>query len=69
MGRGMAPNASQRPSPSSQPPQRGGGVLIALGLMLGAGIGTALGQPSQGLIIGFAVGVGLAIVMLLRDRR
>jgi uncharacterized membrane protein len=60
---------SQLPRSSGRPPQRGGGILIALGLVLGAGIGTALGQPSQGLIIGFAVGVLLAIGLVLADRR
>ncbi len=59
-----------RPSPpASRPPQRGGGILIAAGLMLGAAIGVALGQPSQGLIIGFAVGAALAIALWLADRR
>ncbi|OYQ25013.1 hypothetical protein CHU93_14340 [Sandarakinorhabdus cyanobacteriorum] len=60
---------SQSPRSSARPPQRGGGILIALGLVLGAGIGTALGQPSQGLIIGFAVGGALAIALLFADRR
>jgi len=66
MGAGMEP---QPPRSTSRPPQRGGGVLIALGLMLGAGIGAAFGQPSQGLIIGLGVGVLLAIGVVVLDRR
>lgn len=66
MGLGM--NAKS-PRSSSRPPQRGGGILIALGLLLGAGVGAAMGQPSQGLIIGFGVGVVLAIALVLADRR
>lgn len=66
MGRDME---SPAPPPVSRPPQRGGGILIALGLILGAGIGAAFGQPSQGLIIGLGVGVVLAIALWLADRR
>ena len=66
MGRAMHADS---PRPSSRPPQRGGGILIALGLMLGAGIGAAVGQPSQGLIIGLGVGAAAAIALVLRDRR
>lgn len=52
-----------------RPPPRGGGVLIAIGLVAGAGIGAALGQPTLGLLAGFGIGVGLAIVLMLGDRR
>lgn len=66
MGRIMADPV---PSPRSRPPQRGGGVFIALGLVLGAIVGVALGQPSIGLIAGFGSGVALAVLLALRDRR
>lgn len=58
-----------RPPSSSRPPQRGGGVFIALGLVLGAGFGMAAGEPSLGLLVGLGVGVALAIAIALLDRR
>lgn len=56
------------PSPSRSP--MAGGALIAIGTVLGAGIGlfTALG-PTRGLLIGFGAGVVIAIAIWLLDRR
>ncbi len=48
---------------------RGGGVLIALGAMIGPVIGLYTGQPSIGLLAGVAIGAALAAVIWLRDRR
>ena len=39
-----------------------GGIFIAIGLLLGAGIGIYLGQPSAGVLIGAGVGILLAIL-------
>ncbi|WP_017669390.1 hypothetical protein [Sandarakinorhabdus sp. AAP62] len=56
-------------SPVSRPPQRGGGIFIAFGLVAGAVGGTLVGQPSIGLLAGFGVGVVATILLALRDRR
>lgn len=48
---------------------RGGGVFIAAGVVLGAGLGIVVGQPSAGLIGGFVAGCAAALVMVLADRR
>ncbi len=45
-----------------------GGALIALGLIGGAGVGLAVGQPTIGLLIGLALGVAIAIVIWRRGR-
>jgi UDP-N-acetylmuramyl pentapeptide phosphotransferase/UDP-N-acetylglucosamine-1-phosphate transferase len=66
MGQAMEPES---PRMTKRPPPRGGGVLIAFGLVAGAGVGAALGQPSLGLLAGFGIGVVLAIVLMLGDRR
>jgi uncharacterized membrane protein len=57
------------PPPPPTTPRQAGGCLIAAGLMLGAGIGVAVGESSAGLLIGLAVGVIAAVAMALRDRR
>ena len=46
-----------------------GGFLIALGLIGGAVVGAVRGQPSLSLLIGGAIGVALAVVIWLVDRR
>lgn len=56
-------------SPLSRPPQRGGGVFVALGLIGGAIAGVIAGQPSIGLLAGLGLGVLAAISLALRDRR
>jgi hypothetical protein len=66
MGQAMEPES---PRMIQRPPPRGGGVLIAIGLVAGAGIGAAMGQPTLGLLAGFGIGVALAIVLMLGDRR
>lgn len=53
------------PNPKSR---QAGGILLALGFMLGAVIGVVLGQPSAGLLIGGAVGGALALLLWWRDR-
>lgn len=54
---------------SSRPPQRGGGILIAGGLVLGAIAGVAIGQPSLGFLAGLGLGCAAAIAMAIADRR
>jgi hypothetical protein len=52
-----------------KPPRLGGGCLIAAGLLLGPIVGLMFGQTSLGLVIGFGIGVALAIALTLYDRR
>ncbi|WP_375426832.1 hypothetical protein [uncultured Sphingomonas sp.] len=49
-------------------PSAAGGVLVAIGTILGAVIGVSLQQPTLGIIIGVAIGAALAVVIWLRDR-
>ncbi|MEI6486921.1 MAG: hypothetical protein WCO11_11720 [Sphingomonadales bacterium] len=56
-------------SPLSRPPQRGGGVFVAFGLIGGAIAGVIVGQPSLGLLAGLGLGVAAAILIALADRR
>lgn len=56
---------------TDQPPRRsplGGGILLALGAIIGAFAGGYQGQPSLGLVIGLAAGAALAIAAWVRDR-
>lgn len=48
---------------------RSGGAFLALALLAGAGIGVALGQPTMGLIGGFAVGLLIALLVWLTDAK
>mgnify|MGYP003598509278 CR=1 len=48
---------------------RSGGAFLALALLAGAGIGVALGQPTMGLIGGFAVGILIALLVWLTDAK
>jgi uncharacterized membrane protein len=49
-------------------PPAAGGVLIALGTLAGAVIGFLLGQPTVGLLTGFAIGAIVAAAMWWRSR-
>ncbi|MGI4876360.1 MAG: hypothetical protein ACRYG4_02605 [Janthinobacterium lividum] len=49
--------------------QRGGGIIIAVCLLVGAGIGVAVGQGSLGIVVGLVVGAALAGLMAWRDTR
>ena len=44
-------------------------AFIAIGAIVGTVAGALSGQPSIGLLGGFAAGVAIAIVIWLRDRR
>ena len=48
---------------------RAGGFIIAVAIIVGALGGTILGQPSAGVLIGFAAGAAAAILIWLKDRR
>ena len=48
--------------------QFGGGVFIAIGPFVGLMIGSAMEQPSAGLVGGIAVGAAIAIGMWLWSR-
>lgn len=54
-----------RPSRES----RGGGVFIALGAIVGTIGGGLLGQPSAGLLVGLAGGIGLHGLLWYLDSR
>jgi hypothetical protein len=57
------------PTPFSPPPTRGGGCLIAAGLVIGPIVGLLFGQTSLGLFAGLAIGIVAAIVLTVLDRR
>lgn len=65
------------PSPSGppdsnlpgRPPIRGGGCLIAAGLIIGPALGLMVGQTSAGLVIGGLVGIAAAIALAFADGR
>ena len=44
-----------------------GGLFIALGLLAGAIIGIAKGQPSAGMMIGFGAGIAIALLIWFWD--
>lgn len=46
-----------------------GGALIAVGTIVGTIGGGLMGQPSVGLLAGFAGGVVVAVLIWLADRR
>jgi len=46
-----------------------GGIFLFLGPVAGAIFGIARGEPILWMLWGFAVGVALAILVWLRDRR
>ena len=46
-----------------------GGAVLAIAIIAGAVAGTMVGQSSIGLIVGTAIGIVLAILIWLNDRR
>jgi hypothetical protein len=55
--------------PPKPPAPRAAGALIAFGLIAGPIIGLLLGQTSLGLLIGFGLGVIIATLFWLADRK
>jgi hypothetical protein len=53
----------------SSPPSAAGGVLVALGSILGAAAGFAVGEATAGFLIGLGLGAAGATLMWWRDRR
>ncbi|MBV8971130.1 MAG: hypothetical protein JO290_02435 [Sphingomonadaceae bacterium] len=49
--------------------QIGGGFLLAIALLAGAGIGVHYGQGSLGIVIGLVVGLVLVALVAWYDRR
>lgn len=45
------------------------GGPLAIVIMAGTLIGAVLGQPSLGLVIGLGIGIVIAVLMWLADRR
>jgi hypothetical protein len=48
--------------------ERGYGVFLFVGLMLGVAAGIALGEPSLGAVVGIGSGALLGLVLLLMRR-
>ena len=55
--------------PPDRPSPKAGGVFIAIGTIAGVIIGGYQGQPSIGLLAGFAGGALLAALVWMFDRR
>jgi hypothetical protein len=53
----------------ARPSGRAGGFPIALSTLVGTVAGVALGQPSIGVLGGAGFGIGLALLLWLRDRK
>ena len=51
------------------PPPRAAGAIIAFAVIGGAIVGTMQGQPTIGTLGGFGLGVAIALLLWLRDRR
>lgn len=51
------------------PPHRAGGFIIAMSILIGAGIGVAAGQPTIGILAGGAFGILVSLLLWLLDRR
>ena len=45
-----------------------GGFLIALGAIVGAGVGLSMGETTSGFLIGTAIGIVLSLVIWWRGR-
>ncbi len=54
---------------ATSPTPAAGGVLIALGAIVGAAVGLSMDQPTPGFLIGTAIGVVLALLIWWRGRR
>lgn len=57
------------PAPRTDRTPLAGGFLLAMSIIVGVLGGGLLGQPSIGLLTGAAVGVILAALVWVRDRR
>ncbi len=65
-GRGGCGKGSGMNRPSQSP--KAGGMPIALGTLGGAIIGAMFGEATIGLLVGLALGIGIAVIIWRRDR-
>lgn len=49
--------------PQRRSPQLAGGAPLAFSIIIGVLVGGLLGQPSIGLLVGVAVGAGIALII------
>lgn len=49
--------------------QKGGGIILALCLLVGAGVGVKLGEGSLGIVTGLGVGLLAVVVLAWADNR
>ncbi len=68
-GAGAAGVAGTAAMTDSSPPSAAGGVLVALGSILGAAVGFAIGEATAGFLIGLGLGAVGALLIWWRDRR
>ena len=54
---------------AQQSKSAGAGIFIVIAIAIGTGIGSAIGQPSIGVVAGMAAGIAIATVLWLRDRK
>lgn len=61
------PVGVEKPAASKAP--LAGGFFIAIGMLGGAGVGVAAGEPSAGMVIGLGLGVAVAALIWLLNLR
>lgn len=66
---GAAPLGVAEGLMADTPAPRAAGIWLALSLILGGLVGSRHGQPSLGVVIGFAVGVAICLGFWLYDKR
>jgi hypothetical protein len=49
--------------------QSGGGIILALTLLVGGAVGVRYGQGSLGIVIGLVVGLAAVVLLAWRDNR
>lgn len=65
----MANNPPVNSDAPAKPPRRGGGCLIAAGVLIGPVIGVMFGETSIGLVAGLAIGILAAVALAVADRQ
>ncbi|GAA0738194.1 hypothetical protein [Sphingomonas japonica] len=54
---------------TKSPGPKAGGAFVAIAMLVGTGIGVALGQPSAGFVVGTAIGALIALLIWAADQR
>lgn len=49
--------------------QKGGGIILAISLLVGAVVGVKLGEGSLGIVIGLGVGLLAVVILAWADNR